>query len=248
MAGARTHDGKRLRGAPIAGILFDKDGTLIDFRATWLAAYRGAAAELCMAASLPDDFALTLLARSGYDGQTDSFAETSPLLWATNAAIAELWLAEPELRGHAGLAPLVLAHFDDAERYPPVAVGDLADLFRRLKGRGLKLGVATMDSTAKAEALLLGLDLRASLDFVTGYDGGFGEKPGPGMVLGFCAATGLAPEEIVVVGDTAADLQMARAAGARAAVAVLTGATPRHLLDALADHVLESVMHIENVL
>lgn len=41
------------------------------------------------------------------------------------------------------------------------------------------------------------------------------------MVLGFCAAADLAPEE---VGDTAADLLMARAA---MAVAVRTGATPR---------------------
>ena len=245
MAGAMTHDEKR---RPVAGILFDKDGTLIDFRATWLAAYRGAAAELCMAAGLPDGFARTLLARSGYDSRTDSFAEASPLLWATNSAIAELWLAEPELEGHDGLLPLVLAHFEDAERYPPVAVGDLALLFRRLRGRGLRLGVATMDSTAKAEALLSGLGLESSLDFVTGYDGGFGEKPEPGMVLGFCAATGLEPQEIVVVGDTAADLLMGRAAGVGAAVAVLTGATPRHLLDALADHVLESVMQIESVI
>ena len=31
-------------------------------------------------------------------------------------------------------------------------------------------------------------------------------------------------------------------------IAVLTGATPRDLLDALADHVLESVMQIEEVI
>ncbi len=245
MAAAMKNDEKR---RPIAGVLFDKDGTLIDFRATWLAAYRGASADLCRAAGLPESFARTLLARSGYDHGTDSFAETSPLLWATNEAIAERWLAEPELLGHRGLLPLVLAHFEDAARYPPVAVGDLASLFRRLRQGGLRLGVATMDITAKAEALLDKLGLRSSLDFVTGYDGGFGEKPEPGMVLGFCAATGLRPAEVLVVGDTAADLMMGRAAGVGAVVAVLTGATPRHLLDALADHVLESVMQIESVL
>lgn len=232
----------------IKGILFDKDGTLIDFRASWLAAYRGAAEELSLVAGLGPDFVTTLLDRSGYDSPSDSFAATSPLLWATSTAIAERWAAEPELRDQPGVAGLVLAHFDDAERYPAVAVGDLAALFGRLQGQGLRLGLATMDSTAKAEAALAGLGIRPRLDFVTGYDGGHGEKPGPGMVRGFCAATGLEPGEIVVVGDTAADLQMARAAGAAAAIAVLTGATPRHLLDALADQVLESVMQIEDVL
>lgn len=235
-------------GSGIRGILFDKDGTLIDFRATWLAAYRGAAADLGRMAGQGPDFGTTLLERSGYDSRTDSFEAASPLLWATNTAIAERWAAEPELRGRSDVVGLVLAHFADAGRYPAVPVGDLVALFARLQGRGFRLGLATMDSTAKAEATLAGLGVRPSLDFVTGYDGGFGEKPAPGMVRGFCAATGLEPGEIMVVGDTGADLQMARAAGAAAAIAVLTGATPRHLLDALADQVLESVMQIENVL
>ena len=32
------------RRGPIRGILFDKDGTLLDFCATWIPAYRGAGA------------------------------------------------------------------------------------------------------------------------------------------------------------------------------------------------------------
>jgi phosphoglycolate phosphatase len=41
-------------------------------------------------------------------------------------------------------------------------------------------------------------------------------KPHPGMVLAAMRATGVAPEDTVVVGDTVFDLEMARAAGARA--------------------------------
>ncbi len=232
----------------IRGILFDKDGTLIDFRATWLAAYRGAAAELALRAGLDPGFAAALLGRSGYDAASDSFAETSPLLWATNRAIAEAWAAEPELSGLAEAVAVAEAHFADETRYPPVPVGDLGALLARLRARGLGLGVATMDTTAKARAMLAGLGIEAALDFVTGYDGGFGEKPAPGMVHGFCAAVGLEPAEVVVVGDTAADLLMARAAGAALAVAVLTGATPRAILDRHADRVIPSVMAIEALL
>lgn len=32
-----------IRSSPIHGILFDKDGTLLDFCATWIPAYRAAA-------------------------------------------------------------------------------------------------------------------------------------------------------------------------------------------------------------
>lgn len=235
-------------GMAVRGILFDKDGTLIDFRATWLAAYRGAAADLARRAALGPGFAEQLLARSGYDAATDSFAETSPLLWATNAAIATMWATAPELAGIADAVAVAEAHFGDEARYPPVPVGDLAALLDRLRARGLRLGLATMDTTAKAEALLARLGLADRLDFVTGYDGGYGEKPAPGMVLGFCQATGLAPAEVVVVGDTAADLLMARAAGAALAVAVLTGATPRPLLERHADRVIASVMALDAVL
>jgi phosphoglycolate phosphatase len=232
----------------VRGILFDKDGTLIDFRATWLAAYRGAAADLAARAALGPGFAAELLARSGYDAATDSFTETSPLLWATNAAIAAAWAAEPELAGIADAVPVAEAHFADEARYPPVPVGDLAALLDGLRAQGLRLGVATMDTTAKAQALLARLGIASRLDFVTGYDGGHGEKPGPGMVLGFCAAVGLEPAEVIVVGDTAADLLMARAAGAAMAVAVLTGATPRPILERHADRVIASVMALDAVL
>jgi len=232
----------------VRGILFDKDGTLIDFRATWLAAYRGAAAELAEVAGQKVDFADELLTRFGYDAAADSFTETSPLLWATNADIARRWADQPELRHVADAFTISTRHFADEQRYPPAPVGDLAALFTTLEHRGLALGLATMDTTEKAHGTLATLGLEGRLAFVTGYDGGHGEKPEPGMVLGFCAATGLAPAEVLVIGDTAADLLMARAAGAAMAVAVLTGATPRTILDRHADAVLESVMQLESLL
>ena len=105
-----------------------------------------------------------------------------------------------------------------------------------------------MDDTAIAHAHAAHLGIAGQLDFVTGADAGHGEKPGPGMALAFCAARGLAPAEVIVVGDTPADLLMARNAGCARAIAVLTGATPRHLLEPLADHVLPSVQDLESVL
>jgi phosphoglycolate phosphatase len=107
-----------------------------------------------------------------------------------------------------------------------VPVTDLVSLFQRLRGRGLKLGIATMDGTAVTEATLLRIAARELVDFLTGWDGGHGIKPDPGMVLAFCAAVDVPPRETAVVGDNLADLAMARAAGAGLAIAVLTGGCP----------------------
>jgi phosphoglycolate phosphatase len=157
-----------------------------------------------------------------------------------------LWAAEPELARIGDVEQRLERHFSDLDAYPPVPVVDLARLFERLRGRGLKLGVATMDSTAAAEATLARFAARPLIDFLTGCDGGHGIKPAPGMVLGFCAAVGVTPREVAVVGDHLADVAMARAAGAGLAIAVLTGGCPAAALEADADLVLPSVAELES--
>ena len=61
------------------------------------------------------------------------------------------------------------------------------------------------------------------------------------MVLAFCRACGLAPHEVMVVGDTPHDMHMARATGAAKAVAVTSGAAGPELLAGLADHVIDDI-------
>ncbi|GAA4892993.1 HAD-IIIA family hydrolase [Actinomycetospora straminea] len=80
-----------------------------------------------------------------------------------------------------------------------------------------------------------------------GADDGCGcRKPAPGMVLAAAAALGVAPGEVAVVGDIAADVGAADAAGARA-VLVPTAATRPEEVDAagargiLADDLLGAV-------
>ena len=233
---------------PIRAILFDKDGTLIDYRATWLPANRAAASDLAAAAGREGAFADELLRRLGYDPARDEFAADSPLLWATNGEIAALWSEAPELGGVTDIRERVERRFADQDAFPPVPVTDLAALFDRLCARGLALGVATMDSTAALEATLARFAVRDRIRFVAGADSGFELKPAAGMALGFCAALGLAPAEVAVVGDNLADLAMARAAGAGLAIAVLTGGCPAAALQARADLVLSSIAQLEAAL
>ena len=90
-------------------------------------------------------------------------------------------------------------------------VCDLAALFAGLAGRGLALGIASSDSEAAVSATAERFGIAAQLDFLCGYDSGHGAKPEPGMVEGFCRATGLAADEVAVIGDSAHDMHMAAA-------------------------------------
>lgn len=232
---------------PIRAILLDKDGTLVDLRATWAPAWFGAARALASAAGRPDGFARELLRRLGFEPESGALGDGSPLAWASNAAIVRALAAEPELAGVA-VEAIALAHLRDIARYPPQPVGDLPGLLGRLAGRGLVLGMATMDEEAAAQATIERLGLGAHLAFVAGCDSGFGHKPGPGMALAFCAATGVPPSETAVVGDTPADLLMARAAGCALAVAVRGGGAAERQLAGLADRLIDDVHGLEAVL
>ncbi len=230
----------------VKGLLFDKDGTLTDFHATWMPAYNAAAALVEEWAQRPE-LADTLLSISGLDPLTGRCAPSSPLACGTTAEIAAIWsqAAGVELGKVAqGLERM----FEEYAAARAVPVTDLPRLFGRLKARKLVLGLATMDSETLAHATLERLELQGFMSFVCGYDSGYGEKPGRGMVDAFCASTGLSASDVGVVGDTPHDLNMARAAGAGLVIGVLSGASPRESLVELADHVLTDIAELESVL
>jgi phosphoglycolate phosphatase len=103
------------------------------------------------------------------------------------------------------------------------------------------MGVATSDGTAAAQAAMQALGLAKYLPHVFGYDSVARPKPAPDIVHAFAAAIDAGPDDIVVIGDNPHDLEMARSAGAGAAVGVLTGNSSAAELAPLADAVLDSV-------
>jgi len=225
---------------PIRAVLFDKDGTLIDFDRTW-----GPAVESTLKRLARGDDALyrELSAVSGLqDGAR--FLSGSPLIGEPTSVFASLWaklLGRPADASFFGEIDSLLCGLTTASL---VAIGDPKAVLADLAGRGYRLGLITNDAeaTARDHARKLGLD--RMLSFIAGYDSGFGAKPAPGPVLAFAAAVGVPPAETVVVGDTALDVATARAAGARA-VMVLTG--PKSLDDvqhAKADAVIPSISQL----
>jgi phosphoglycolate phosphatase len=231
---------------PVRAVLFDKDGTLFDFNATWMPLYLDTANEV---AGGDKALALKLLVESGYDAATKRLDPHSSLAAGTNAEIAEIWARVAG--GDWTVARLTRrfdANFAKSMEMRPTPVTDLAALFGRLKAKGLKIGVATMDSHAAARAAIETFELVGLVDFSCGYDSGHGHKPGPGMVHAFCRAIEIPAGDIAVVGDTPHDMHMARAAGAGLAIGVLTGVSPREVLADHADRVLDSIAELDALL
>lgn len=225
----------------IRGALFDKDGTLIDFAATWRGLVEGLIDDLARGDA---DLARALGLAIGFDRRTGLFLPGSPVVAGSTGEVAALLAAllprtgAAEIEREANRRAAAAGAGDEAGLAPTPGLGAALD---RLLAMGLSLGVATHDSEAAARAHLRLLGLDAGFVFFAGYDSGHGLKPGPGMVNAFCAATGLAPAEVVMVGDSLHDLGAARAAGCAAALGVLTGPAAEDELRPHADAVLPSV-------
>ena len=234
----------RARCAGIRGILFDKDGTLLDYEASWGPVNRRAAE---LAAQGDPALADRLLALAGIDLATGRAAADSVISAGTAVDIANVWV-----RGGAPFERDRLARaLDDlfcAAVEDMVPVTDLAALFARLKARGLKLAIASSDSEAAVWATARVFKIAERLDFVAGYDSGHGKKPDPRVLAAFCRATGLSPGQVAVIGDNTHDVGMGRAGGAGLTIGVLTGSGTRESLAPLSDLCLDSVLDIEAVL
>ncbi len=229
----------------IRGILFDKDGTLIDFRSQWLPAYRAAAAMLTGGDQGRSELLLRL---GGYDPASNHLDPASPLACGTNRQIVEVWAEGLGIAATAGLLGRVEAVFHEVAAANARPITDLKALFGRLHARGIALGVATMDSMVTARANLEEFDILDLVDFLVAADSGHGVKPAPGMLLAFSAACGVAPDAAAMVGDSVVDLMMGRNAKAGLVVGVTSGVTPRAELAPYADIVLDTVAEIESAL
>lgn len=228
----------------ITGILFDKDGTLLDFDKTWEPVNRRAS---LFAAAGDEVLADRLMVICGMDPLTGKVSSGSLFAAAATSEIA----AAMSNAGAAFDPEELTVHLDrfyTEGAAKAVAVTDLAALFDRLKGRGLHLGIASSDNEASIRAIAERMGIIANLDYIAGYDSGHGVKPHPGMVDGFAASQGIDHAEIAMVGDNTHDLHMARNAKAGLAIGVLTGTSGREALEPHADYVLASIDELESLL
>ncbi|KUJ76750.1 phosphatase [Ruegeria marisrubri] len=221
----------------IEALLFDKDGTLFDFAATWGAFGRSF---LIRIADNDAERAAYLGGLIGFDIETGRYAADSVVIAGTPGEIAD---ALSEEFPNVALAEMVALINEESARAPQVPAVPLVPFFDGLREKGLKLGVATNDGEAPAQSHLASVGIREHFDFIAGFDSGHGAKPGPGQLLAFADHVGVAPMRVAMVGDSTHDLEAGRAAG-MTTIGVLTGLADVEELSPLADVVLPNIGHI----
>jgi phosphoglycolate phosphatase-like HAD superfamily hydrolase len=222
-------------------VIFDKDGTLIDFHAMWGGWARELGARLEAAVRRP--VAPDVFAAIGFDPSTGRVAAGGPLASATMAGIQDVvaavlrrWCPSVAAARRATEAAWFVP--DPAALARPLA--DLPALFEVVRAGGRRIAVVTTDDRAPTDATLRVLGVRAAVEAMVCGDDGFPMKPAPDAVFAVCQALQTEPSRVMVVGDSPADLAMARAADAGRVIGVMTGVGSEADL-ATADLVLGSV-------
>lgn len=226
----------------IRGVLFDKDGTLFGYEATWAAWCEQVLGELTdgQAAVMQD-----MAQASGYDWASRTFRPGSLIVNGAVDEIIALWHSKVPHHSLDHINQVSLRHLDSL---PNVPVCDLDAVLGRLHASGRRLGIATNDYESSARAQMKAAGAERYFTFVAGFDSGHGSKPGPGMIDAFCARFDLPVSAVAMVGDSTHDLNAGRAAGVGMNVAVLSGPASREDLSHLADVVLTDISELPAVL
>ncbi|MEP3845619.1 MAG: HAD family hydrolase [Paracoccaceae bacterium] len=221
----------------VCGIVFDKDGTLFEFGATW-----EAWAESFLMRATKGDRARAVEAGQavGFDLAARRFLPSSIVVAGTAGEVAEAFAPHFPEFDQIEILKMLNA---EAEHAPQVEAVPLDPFLSNLTGRGIKLGIATNDGINPAMAHLKSAGIIGHFKFIAGYDSGHGGKPDPGQLLAFCKHTKLPPQDCIMVGDSLHDLRAGQAAGMRT-IGVLTGVADAAVLEPYADVVLPDIGHI----
>jgi phosphonatase-like hydrolase len=195
----------------------------------------------------------------------NAFEATEPELWPTHGAKWTQYAIETmgqskihvftELLGDAERAHRANAAFEESYISQMAEVGaqpitGTEDVFKYLRSKGITIALTTGFSQSTLETLLNGLGWKNLIDIaVTPGEAGRG-RPHPDMLQMASRTLGIAdPAHVIVLGDTAADMQAAIAFGAGQAIGVLTGAHNEQTLhEAGATSVINSVVDLTSLI
>ncbi len=230
----------------IKGIIFDKDGTLLDFDAMWYPVADRTAEDILktLGADVPKEKILSAL--GVHDG---SVSINGVLCWGTYGEMAvEIQKALAENGFEASLGDVEKAavesfHKNIMKGEIRPSCSNISEFLKGLRDRGIKLAVVTTDDPYATGKSLDALGITEHFDRIYTADGIRPPKPDPQCIYEFCNDEGLKPEELLMVGDTLTDMNFAKNGGIKA-IGVAKNETNKNILLTMTDKVVEDISKI----
>lgn len=228
-------------------IIFDKDGTLIDFDAMWGGWVVYLAEQLQLVSGL--DVRQQLCLAMGYDEVHNKVLADGKLAASPMGLLYRLTVEVMQLLGLSAIK--AERAVEQAWSVPdPVILArpftDTRALFSRFHALGIKIAIATSDDRAPTQATLEAFHIEEFVSTMVCADDGIEAKPAPDMVLAICERLHISSDQVILVADTTADLKMGRAAGVGLNVGTLSGVSNANDLTPYADVLIESINELHS--
>ncbi|MCQ4088364.1 HAD-IA family hydrolase [Saccharibacillus sp. JS10] len=214
-------------------ILFDKDGTLLDFTVLWgfwadtvLDRFRECLAEqklILTDEQIPEIWGT----RHEASGSMSDYDRRGPLAMGTMEEMNAVLIWQGYRAGLSWAESKMIVQdcmeYADAQMEivrPARLLPGVQKFLDRCRSEQIPMAVVTADDTYSALQHLRWLGVDHYFGAIIGNDLAERGKPYPDLCLLACQQLGVAPQRVVVIGDTDGDMEMARAAGAALKVGI----------------------------
>ena len=239
----------------VRAIIFDKDGTLLDFDSFWVNVSEKAILEVLNILEINENLKADLICEilSAYgvkDGITDIDGVLSK---GTYAQMGEIFKDILNKQGfsftHNEVTKLLHEAYDNNADAGIIKANspELKEVLLKLTENGTKLAVVTTDNEPVTKKCLEKLGVNNFFTKIYTDNGIYPTKPNPFCALDFMKVTGASKEEIIMVGDTETDVKFARNAGIKVICIAKNEKNKARLLP-LADAVVSSFSELYSIL
>lgn len=235
----------------VDAIIFDKDGTLIDFDAFWVTISVKAIKDILKKLKKEEIPLNEVLEAFGvHEGITDingiickgTYQQMGQIVYdiackyGCNTSCDEV-------------VQMVIRAYNQNKDEGKIAptTPKLLEVLMELKKRNKRLAVVTTDNEEITRKCLKKLGIEELFDKIYTDDGSVPTKPDPHCAFDFCMLTGVKPERVVMVGDTMTDVTFAKNAGI-SVIGVAKTEKNKQILSLHADVVISDLSHILEIL